>query len=242
MKIKLRMLLIILLAFFVGSLVQAGIYVMQKIHVDPINFQGQSQPEKNMEREIWIEDYRMISFDKDQNLSIIVLLGEKKIYFVKHDDKSCVVGDLPILSSPEVQKMTAMFAFKTEIRKTGNKKKIKTWDCEEVVMTLSGFMDAKITMWCTGDIHIPFENYYKMASEMAAVTPAIKEMLTKMHALGDLFPIEQEMTGKVMGVETRTVTRVVKAVEMTIPAEKFIPPPEYKQEKLDLSKLMMGKL
>jgi len=78
-----------------------------------------------------------------------------------------------------------------------------------------------------------------MSAEMVAYSPAIKQMMEKMRSLGNLYAVEQEMTGEVMGTKTRSVTKLVNFdANASIPADKFNPPANFKQEQLDFQKLM----
>lgn len=241
MKYIIRLGLLGVLGISMMSMVWGGHHIVQKVHVDPIQVEGQSQAASDVTREMWIEPDRMATYDPDQNMSMIVRLDEGKILFVRHAEKVYYSEPLPLQIPPDMQKMMAMFQFQTELQRTGLRQEINGWNCEEIVMTLKGFMNMNVTMWCTGDIGLPFGNYYKMAAEMAALTPAVKEMLEKMQALGNLFPVRQEMKGSVMGVTTRTTMDVVSVKEMTIPAEKFAVPDGYREEKLDFQKLMSSR-
>jgi hypothetical protein len=238
MKYGLRIGLLGLLMLSLMAPIWAGYHIVQKVHVDPINVQGQQRPASDVTRELWIEKDRMATYDPDQEMTMIVRLDEGRIMFVRHAEKVYYTESLPMQIPADMQKMLAMFQFQTDVQQTGQTKQIGGWNCDEVVMTLNGFMNMKVSLWCTGDIALPFESYYKMAEAMASMTPAVKEMLQKMRSLGNLFPVRQEMTGTVMGVSTRTTVEVVTAKEMDIPAAKFDVPSDYREEKLDFRKLM----
>ncbi|MBN2430782.1 MAG: DUF4412 domain-containing protein [Acidobacteria bacterium] len=238
MKYTLRLWALGFIGMSLISTAWGGHHIVQKMHVDPIQIQGQNRPATDVTREMWIEAERMATYDPDQNMSMIVRLDEGKILFVRHAEKVFHSESLPLQMPPDMQKMMAMFQFKTDLQRTGNRKQINGWNCEEIVMTLQGFMNMNVTLWCTGDISLPFASYYKMAAEMASLTPAVREMLQKMQALGNLFPVRQEMTGTVMGVSTRTTVDVVTAEEMDIPAERFAVPEGFREEKLDFHKLL----
>lgn len=214
----------------------AGTYIEEQVHTDAMQVMGKSQPAKDLVRKIWIDENKMANDDGSRG--VIVLYDQKKMIFVDHEQKTYSVTSLPMQMPPEMQQMMKMFQFKFDVQKTGQTKKIKDWNCQEVVMTLSGFMTLKITMWCTSDIPLPFENYYKMGAEMVAYSPAMKQMMDKMATLGNIFPIQEEITGEVMGAKTHTVINVVKAEQMAIPATVFAPPAGYTEKPFDLKGMM----
>lgn len=216
----------------------AGVYLEQVVKSDPVTVMGKTQPARETVQKIFLADDRMASENSD-GMSVIVRLDQKKIYFINTQGKSYQVSDLPLKFPPEMQQMMAAFQFTTDIQKTGNRKQVGAYNCEEVVMTLKGFMNFTIRMWCTGDIRMPFDKYYAMSAEMVAYSPAIKQMMEKMRSLGNLYAVEQEMTGEVMGTKTRSVTKLVNFdANASIPADKFNPPANFKQEPLDFQKMM----
>jgi len=234
-KKVLRALMIALVLLGAGFL-QAGVYLEQQMHSDAVTIMGQTQPARDSIQKIYLENNRMAS--ENDNMTMVVRLDLKKIYFINHKAKSYMVSDLPLKFPPEMEKMFQSFQFQTDVRKTGETRQIGGYNCEGVEMNLTGFMNMKIKMWLTGDIQLPYQEYYNMATEMVAYSPAMKQMMEKMKSLGNKFSVEQEMTGEVMGAKTRTLTKLVKFENKALPAELFAPPAGYKEKPLNFQEMM----
>jgi hypothetical protein len=237
MKYVPRFFIALMLLLLAAPFALAGHYIEQQRHTDAMTVMGQTQPARDSVQKIWMDADKMASDTGDQT-TVIIRLDQNKIYFVNHAKKSYSVTDLPMKFPPEMEKMMAAFQFKTDLQKTGERKQIGPYSCEGVNMTLSGFMNFNVKMWVTSDIKLPFSQYYTMSSAMTSYSPALKEMTEKMRSLGNVFAVEQEMTGEVMGTKTHSVTRLVKYDETVIPASKFEPPAGYTEQPLDFQKLM----
>ncbi len=235
MKIVLKSLVLALVLVMAGFL-PAGVYLEQQMHSDAVTIMGQTQPARDTVQKIYLEKDRMSS--ENDNMTMMVRLDSKKIYFVNHKNKSYMVSDQPLKFPPEMEKMFQTFQFQTDVRKTGETRQIGAYNCEGVEMNLTGFMNMKIKMWLTGDIQLPYQEYYSMAAEMVSYSPGMKQMMEKMKSLGNKFSVEQEMTGEVMGAKTRTVTKLVKYESKPLPAELFTPPAGYKEKPLNFQEMM----
>jgi hypothetical protein len=239
MRYALRVVFAVVFLLAAVPFAQAGIYIEQNMHTDAFTIMGKTQPAKDAVQKIWMETDRMASENSESTMSVIIRMDEKKLYFINNAKQSYSVSPLPFKFPPEMEKMMAAFQFQTNVQKTGEKKQIGPYNCEGVLLTLSGFMNMNIKMWITSDIKMPYEKYYAMSTEMVAYSPAMREMMEKMRSLGSGFAVEQEMTGDVMGTKTHSVTKLVKfEPNATIPADKFAPPAGYKEVPMDFQKLM----
>lgn len=234
----LKLMLSLFICCALAPFATAGVYIEQLTHTDAFTIMGQNQPAKDSVQKIWLENDRMASERSEGGMTIIVRTDSKKIYFINNVKKSYMVADLPLKFPPEMEKMMSAFQFQTEIKKTGEKKVIGPYTCEGAEMTLTGFMNLKVNMWVTSDIKLPLDRYYDMSAEMVAYSPAVRQMMDKMRTLGNVFAVQQETTGEIMGAKTHSTTKLVKFEEAPVPHDKFDPPATYKAEPMDFKQLM----
>ena len=238
MRYASRFALALILAAVCVPFALAGHYIEQQTHSDAFTMMGKTQPAKDSVQKIWMDGDKMASESSTGGMTIILRMDQKKIYFVNHAKKAFSVSPLPFKFPPEMEKMMAAFQFKTDVQKTGETRQIGPYNCQGALMTMSGFMNLTTKMWVTSDIKLPYENYYAMSTEMVAYSPAMREMMDKMRALGNVMTVEQEMTGEIMGAKTRTVTKLVAFKEMPVPADKFVPPTGYTEQPMDFQQIM----
>lgn len=221
----------------------AAVYLEQKTHMDPTSIMGQNQPARDIVQKIWLEGDKMATDSGDGN-SMIIRLDQKKLIIVNHGAKSYQATALPIKFPPEMEKMMGMMQFKADVRKTGEAKVIRGYNCQGVEMTMTGMMNMtmKMKMWCTQDIKIPFEKYYAMSAEMVSFQPSMKEMMDKMKALAVGIAVETDITTEVMGAKMHMTTSLVKAeAAATAPQGAFDTPAGYKMEEFNPMKAMQPK-
>ncbi|MBP7864735.1 MAG: DUF4412 domain-containing protein [Acidobacteria bacterium] len=217
----------------------AGVYIEQQNHMDAFTMMGQNSPEKNTIDKIYMETGKMAM--QGEGNDVIVRLDLKKMYIVDRAAKTYQVADLPLQFPPEFAQMMSMMTFDVDVKKTGETRQVSGYNCEKVVLTLSGGMvnmKMTMTMWCTKDIKIPFGDYFEMSATMMSSNPSMKQMMDKMKSIDAGFPVESEMAMEVMGSAMRGTTKLLKVENKPIPAAVFDPPAGFKSEPLDFMKMM----
>lgn len=147
---------ILLVSFAIPFLVQADTYIKQKRHTDAYEIMGQTQPEKDEITMTWMSNDKG-RIDQGEDKSTIIRLDKNIMYFLDHNKKvynEMPIGELgEILSSaipeselPEEERAKAeefmkgiteaLMQAEAKVTETGEKKKIKRWNCRKYVMKM----------------------------------------------------------------------------------------------------------
>ena len=187
---------------------QADVYMKQRQHSDGMQIMGQQKPAEEVIEEIWITN-RGFRSDSSKN-SMIMLLEEKKMIMINHEDKS--YAEMPMNMGEMMSKITEgedkeeaaafqnmmknMMKMEATVQVTGEEQNIKGWKCKKYILTLNTFMGPMTNeIWATEDLKIDTDLYTKFSSTMMAAMPGMES------ALG---PMMEEMK-KIKGVQVRTI-------------------------------------
>lgn len=225
-----------LLVLLAASSVSGGIYLEQSTHVDAITVNGQSMPARDAVQKLWIDQDRMLAEYSDGGLSVLVRRDLQKIFFIDRQKRSYMEAALPIVLPTELAQMVSAFQVKCTVRKTGAQKQIGSWACEGADLVMTGFVNSTVKLWFT-PASFPVTPYYDLTAEMSSFNPGLKDMIAQIRSLGNVLVVEQEMTGEVMGAQSRTVTRLIRCDQLAVPAGRFEVPPGFRAEMLDFKKI-----
>ena len=147
----------ILLAFTTASFA-ADVYIKQKSHQDAIAMAG--TPAKDLIQEIWIADNKMAMNNSD--MSIIINLGIKKMYWINHKAKSYVEMELPLdLTKHFPHQMTQMMSGLTvKVNPSGEAKTIGKWKCDGYDVSIGvAMMDMNQKIWSSTNVPFDWQAY-----------------------------------------------------------------------------------
>jgi len=173
-----------------------------------------------------------VIFDSAAKMLTVVSHAKKEYYVVGEEDfKSMMAMGMAMMEG-------MMGDAQPTVEKTGEKKKIGEWNCEKVVMKLSGQMSMTQEMWITKDTDISMEDYLAMA-EAIGQTGMMKKFMDEMKKI-DGYPIQSKMTMNVMGqnVETESLVQVIK--KETFANTVFTAPETYTKKEGDIMQAMQA--
>jgi len=184
---------IIFALLIVSGLAQADVYMEQKRHSDGMKVMGQQQPAEDVIEKIWITDKGSRS-DNPKN-SMIMLLDKKTMIMIDHEKKtytemSLNMGDMMPKGAKDMdaegkaafqKMMKGMMKMEVSVQPTGEKKKIKDWNCKKYTMTLKTFMGPVTNeIWATEDLKVDMDLYAEYSSSVMAAMPGMQDAADQM--------------------------------------------------------------
>lgn len=238
----------ILLLVIVSSLAQADVYMKQKRHSDGMKVMGQQKPAEDVVEKIWITDKGFRS-DNPQS-SMIMLLDKKVMIMINHKEKSYTempmnMGDMMSKKSKDMdaedraafqKMMKGMMKMEVSVQPTGEKKKIKGWNCKKYIMTLTTFMGPfSNEIWATEDLKMDMDLYAKFSSSMMAAMPGMKnaadQMMKEMKKIKGV-QVLNISTMNIMNQTTKSTTELLDFKKGKAPSGIFIVPSGYKKKSI----------
>jgi hypothetical protein len=145
-----------ILFLFAGYLLALDIYVEQR---------GGIMGAKDSEtiQHIWITRDKMRLEDSAEMEVIIVRLDRNLVWIISLEYSTYQEMSLYDFREmmDDMRAMIGGIRGEVNIRKTGNWKKIRGWNCNEVSITERGRPEARISMWLTNDVQLPRGEYEK---------------------------------------------------------------------------------
>jgi len=225
--------LVTLSLLLVSTLAQADVYMKQKKHTGGMQVMGQQRPAEDVVEEIRITDTGFRS-DNPKNSVIMLVEGKTtKIIMINHEDKSYMempmnMGDMMSKMAKDAgaedmaamqNMMKGMMKMDATVTATGEKKKIKGWNCEKYILTLNTFMGVFTNeIWATEDLKMDMDVYAQFSSAMMTAMPGMQDAVSG---------IMEEMK-KIKGVQVlSTLTQNIMNQTVTSATELL----EFKNEK-----------
>ncbi len=151
------------------------------------------------------------------NMTTIIRTDLNKVYMVDENAKTYM--EMP------ADMAAGAAAVKIEMKATGQKKKIKEWNCEEYIITGSGDMaDIKMTVWASEDIKVDGKLRDSLLASIK--NPMLNSLADKLREIKG-FPVEQSIAINMGGMPATTATRLNSVAEQKIPDDKFEVPAGY---------------
>jgi len=210
---KIYMIIAVMLIFiFTPAISQDGVYIEQKVITSGI----MGQPARESINKSWISEdkYRQ---EGDRELMIMRFdLG--KIWSVMPDRKEyfeMTVDELKQLAKMGMMMMQGE-GMKMEFKKTGQTKKIKDWNCYEVVVT-SAMMTQH--MWLSNDLQFKKGDFYKLYKNI----PEFEELAQKFYDQKDIdgFPVYNEVEMNMMGQKIKSSSELITIQKKKVSADQF---------------------
>lgn len=240
----------VVMAFTVIALgLHADVHIKQKNHTDGFSVMGRTQPPKDEIFETWMGKDRA-RLDHDEETSIIVRLDQNRMYLVNHGEmkyaEMTIEGEEDILSQAlagsglseeeraQAQKMMKGFASMMKpsitVTETGEKKKIKNWDCRKYIMKMNMMgMASTSEVWATEDIRIDYGLYRSLMYSMMGQMPGLEDMLKEMNKIKGVVVLSTG-TMSMMGTEVNSSQELLEVSEKSAPAGTYEVPSGYKKE------------
>ncbi len=252
-QLKVLRRVLVLVLFTVPIFVRADVFLKQKSHTDSYQIMGQQQPAKDEFESIWIAKDKMRSDGKEE--STIVRLDKNVMYILDHTKRTYVeipmdIGkSLPKLNVPKGNEedaaafknmMKNMMKVEVTVTPTGEKKKIRNWNCRKYIETVSMVMgQTKMIVWATEDVKLNYDLYAKFAASMFAQIPGMKQAMGTMEKEMEKvkgLPVLTVTERKIMGQTVRSTTELLEVKHGKAPTGIFEIPKGYTK-----TEMMQGK-
>jgi hypothetical protein len=237
--------------FLLTGLIQADIFMKQKMHTDGFQVMGQAQPAKDEINTIWITSDKLRSDNPEQ--SIIMRLDQNKMYILDNAKKTYTEMHMEMEKAmsgqidkamnekgvDEQQKsnimsmMQGMSQMKLTITPTDETKKIGNWNCRKYVQKLQTAMGASEgEIWATEDLKVDPELYSQYMTAIMGkggmFGNAMEEMSKEMKKIKGV-PVLTITTTNMMGASVKSTQELLEFKEGTAPSGYFDIPTGYKK-------------
>jgi len=233
-------------------LAKADVFIKQKRHTDAYEVMGQTQPAKDEIVVMWMgKDKGRLDMSEDS--SWIIRLDKNMMYILDHTKMEYVevpfneFGDLISYSISQsemseeekaqakkfMKGIMSMMKPKVEVKDTGEKQKIKGWNCRKYIMKMKMMgMGSTSEIWATEDIKINYDLYRTLGFAMVAKQPVFQEMFEEMEKIKGI-PVLTTSKSSAMGAEVKSTEELVEVKKKSAPSGTYEVPKDYVKAKKD---------
>ena len=252
-SLKTHGLILIVTLIIIPQVVQADIYVKQKMHSDAFSIMGQSTPAKDVMFGAWMgKDKSRV--DQGEDMSFIILLDKHVVYMLNHTDKSykekAVGEDNDFLSAliagsgqsgedtagaqEMMKKFSGMMKPTGSVTETGESQNIKGWNCKkyDMKMNIMG-METTGEIWATEDIKMDYDLYRSLSNSLTGMMgqmTGMEDWMKEMKKVKGVI-VQQESTTSMMGSEMKSSIELLEASNKPAPAGTYAVPEGYEKQK-----------
>lgn len=220
----------------------ADIYLKQNQKTDAFSMMGQEQPAQEVETESWISNVAMWTKMGDRGLIIkedgrMIMLDhvaktytEMNMNYEKMAEASGEKMDAEEMADLK-QFMGKMMDIKISVTPTGEKKRIKGYNCQKYIQTVEmGMGTNKSVIWATTDINVDADVYAKFTASTLANQPGMGQSIDKMmHEMKKIKGIQvlNETTMHMMGQKMKSSVALLEIKEGKAPSKVLSIPKGY---------------
>jgi hypothetical protein len=230
-----------LLSLLVVSLLSAGSLMALDIYVEQETKSGGMREVPSTEgiQRIWIAKDMIRTEDAETQQVMIVRLDKNIMWMIDLNRK--VYQEITI---DQFKQMMGMMRAghggimrggreegEVEVKETGNRMKIKGWNCYEVLITVRGRASMEISMWLTRDVEVPWEEYEKFM-EVFGIQMYSPEVIERWKSLRG-YPIRSHTQVGTM----EFVNEVITLKTSPIPKAVFELPPGLTREEISIPRM-----
>lgn len=190
----------------------------------------------------WIGSDRLAVISDDTTM---IYRGDlKKLYIVRHAQKSTLVADLPFdmasIVPPQMAQMMDQMVPEVTVTPTEETREIAGYEAKRYDLTIKAPMGMTIesTAWVSTEAPVDWTLARQMSDEITtSMSPQMKGVIEKMSSI-DGFQLGSESTQNVMG-QVITTSKMVQSIEQKDPPEgTYDPPAEYQQKPFSMQSIM----
>ena len=244
-KKRLLLCTVLIILFAPAILLRADTYIKVKRHTDSYYYGGVVNPEQNTEREFWLDEDHLSTITR--NRITIIDLGKNRAFVVNRNDKTYVESPLPVelskLVPEEIAPLLESTVYRGSVEKTGKKRKIGTWKCDEYDLSTYLIYQgqqaniAETRLWAVNKVPFSLEAYQKMADTMQRLDNFSAPLIAELKKIKG-YPVAFEMLFYPKGFSVKTTEEVVEMTEKEPPAGVYSVPEGFtKKDKLTIQDL-----
>ena len=239
----------LLTCIFVPTILEADVYIKQKYHTDAYEIMGQSQPATEKMFVTWMGEDKARR-DQDEDTSIIVRLDKNVMYVINHAEMA--YGEIPVSETSDIltaalsgsdlsgeeqdqaeqmmKGFAQMFQPTVSVTDTGEKQKIKNWNCNKFLMTMEMMGTTSTSeIWATEDIKINYELYMTLGLAMMPKTSGLDKMQEEMKKIKGMTVLSTD-TASITGTDVKSTQELMEILEKPAPAGTYDVPEGYKEQ------------
>lgn len=240
-----KILILIVLIFFITTWGSADIFIKQKSHTAGYYYGGINNPAVDTETSIWFNEHQIAVLTEHR----IIIIDKKssKGYFINKSDNSFVQSILPMDLSKMVPDQLAKYLstvqYHGSVKNTGEVKSIGKYKCSSykvnsfIMYQGSNVNETDATIWVTTDSPVDAGQYASLNQNLSRLrnySPQLLEEIKKIKGIPIL--IENYIYPK--GFSVKTTVETVEIAEKQPPAGIYTVPEGCKQkEKLTMQDL-----
>ncbi|MBD3418650.1 MAG: DUF4412 domain-containing protein [Chitinivibrionales bacterium] len=222
--------------------ISADYFAKHKQTQDAYEIMGRKVPASEKTVETWISDSKA-RMDMGNDSSIILDGDKKTVTVLSHASKSFMTIDLAEVKAemnealshsgvegmPEM--MQSMMKFDAQVTNTGQKKKVKQWDCVRYDVEVSLPMGStKSEVWASKSIEINANFYQKIKNFALLSVPGFEKMLVELAKIQGM-PVLSNSETVVMGAALKSKEELLELKKKKAPAGTFAVPKGYNESK-----------
>ncbi len=247
-------LIIVVFLIIIPLVVQADIYIKQKMHSDGFSMMGQSEPAKDVMIVAWMGK-DMARVDMGEDMSFIVRFDKHVMYMLNPAEKSYREMDLgednnffsalmagsgqsggdTAGAQEMMKKFSGMMKPTGSVTETGESQKIKSWNCKKYDMEMSMMgMTTTSEIWATEDMKMDYELYRNLSNSMVGMMgqmAGMEDWMEEMKKVKGII-VQQETTMSMpLGSEMKSSLELLEASDKPAPAGTYTVPEGYEKQK-----------
>ena len=229
---------LILVIFVFSSLVQADVYIKEKKHTDAYQVMGQTMPAKDEIIITWMTQDKA-RINEGKNTSMIIRLDKNAMYIIDHTRKTyeeMPIGNMHKILRDAIAKQaseekeaeemaefmkgftSAMTQMEATVTDTGERKKIKGWNCQKYILKMKMPMGISTSeIWATKDIKIDYEKYRKISTALISKQPGFKSILKEIEKIKG-FQVLNISSSRSMGANIKITHELLEIKEKSAPS------------------------
>jgi hypothetical protein len=232
------------LCLLVAAVAGADTLLVTKSHTDGFSMMGKNQPAKDLQVETWVGADRVARVDAEK--TIILRADLKKLYVVDHAEKTYSAIDLPVefkkLLPAEMaammEQMTSMMKMTATVTPTDETRQIGGRNARKYLISVSNpmGMTMNIESWATKELDVDVAALRELQISASSLQPGGD--WTRKLAEVEGYPVLQESTMTMRGLQVKSREELVSAEKKDAPAGVYDPPAGYEERAFDAMQAM----
>lgn len=223
------------LALFLATAAAAGAQTLLtlKTHVDSFKVAGETEPAKDSQVRVWVSGDKLRRDEGET--SAILRLDRKKLYIVRHPEKTYSELNLPVdfvlLLPKRTEEAGTLWAkqmkLSVQLKPTNESRTVGSWNARKVTMDISNATGMKIasTLWVSRDVE-GWAALNRLAATMAALQPGSESWVQALEKM-EGYPVLREDRVDAMGARFGTREELVSVETREAAPGAFDPPAGY---------------
>lgn len=219
--------------------VTADIYIKENTHTDSYYYGGVVRPAEDTTVEIWFHGNKLAHITAGRK--VIVDGNKNRVFIINLRDRTHVEASMPLdmkkILPPEIVPILQSRMISGTLQETGEKKKIKEWDCTCYATTVNQPTALEIKNWSTPDVPFNWQNLNKLLSTIRRLGNVSESYIQRLSQIKG-FVVHRDIQIFLQGTSFGSTSQVIEISEKTSPDNIYsIPQGFQKKDRLSVQDL-----